>query len=211
MYMKELIKKLLREELDYKGEHRAPNKDDIPIYNMTIGYPEDIYSSEAVRMYGEHSDEYSDQYSLNIIHLVRDKPKSKIKIYRAVPDFNYDFNKELKVLNDIISYYNQFRFFPMKTKLVHDLDDKYYYEIPDYEQRQLKILNDIEAKRDSIIAKKNKPAGINDGDWVTINPDYAKSHGRNNLNNKFKIITKTVPASTLFTFGDSLHEWGYNV
>lgn len=210
--MKLLIKQLLKESLEsYHGEHEAPDKENIPIYNMTMGYPEDIYSNEAVRMYGEHSDEYSDQYSLSVINSVRNKPKAKVKIYRAVPDVNYDFNKELKKLNDIIGYYYKFKFFPMKVKLIHDLDDKYYQQIPDYDERQVKILSDIELERDAIIAKKSKPIGINNGDWVTINPDYAKSHGKNNLNNQYKIITKTVPASTLFTFGDSIHEWGYNI
>lgn len=50
---------------------------------------------------------------------------------------------------------------------------------------------------------------INSGDWVTINPAYAKEHGQSNLNNKFKIITKTVKAKNLFTDGNSIHEWGY--
>jgi len=208
--MRNLIKKILKESLDnYHGEHQAPDKDDIPIYNMTLGYPDDIYSNEAARMYGDHSEEYSDQYSLWIINSVKNKPKAKVKIYRAVPDINYEFNKELKDLNNIINYHQKFGFFPMKQKLVHDLDDKYYEEIPDYEERQSKILQDIESLRDSIIEKKNKPIGINSGDWVTINPDYAKSHGKDNLKNKFKIVTKTVPANTLFTSGDSIHEWGY--
>ena len=209
--MKSFIKELLREGLeDYRGEHEAPDKDNIPIYNMTMTYPDDIYSSDAASLYGEHSDEYSDQYSMSIINAVRNNPRAKVKIYRAIPDINNEINKQLKGLNDIISYYNNFGFFPMKTKLVHDLDDKYYHEIPDYEQRQAKILNDIESERDNVISKKSAPIGINNGDWVTINPDYAKSHGKSHLNNKYKIITKTVPAKTLFTFGDSIHEWGYN-
>ena len=51
---------------------------------------------------------------------------------------------------------------------------------------------------------------INNGDWVTITPNYAKGHGQSVLNNKFKIISKTVPASTLYTDGNSIHEFGYN-
>jgi hypothetical protein len=207
-----LIKRLLKEELkNYHGEHQAPDKEDIPIYNMTLSYPEDIYSSDAAKLYGDHSDEYSDQYSLTVIKSVRNKPKAKVKIYRAVPDINYEFNKELKDLNYIISYYYKFGFFQMKNKFIHDLDNKYYEQVPSYEKRQAKILSDIESERDAIIAKKHKLIGINNGDWVTINPDYAKSHGRNNLNNRFKIVTKTVPANTLFTFGDSIHEWGFNI
>jgi hypothetical protein len=209
--MKETIKKLLRENLDYQGEHQAPDKDDIPIYDMTKGFPEDIYSNEAVRMYGEHSDEYSDQYSLSVINSVRNKPKAKVKIYRAVPNANHDVAKQIKELSDIVNYYYKFGFFPMRNKIVSDLEDKYYNSIPDYEQRQAKVLDDIKSEITSLESSKVKGLGINNGDWVTINPDYAKSHGKNNLNNKFKVITKTVPASTLFTYGDSIHEWGYNL
>ncbi len=208
--MRDLIKKLLRETLDYKGEHSAPDKDDTPIYDMTQTLPDDIYSNDAVRLYGEHSDEYSDQYSIHIIHSVRNKPKAKVKIYRAVPDLNYDVSKKIKELSSIISYKNQFGFYPMKNKIVNDLDAKYYDSISDYDKRMQQIYNDIETEINNLSAQKSKGLTINNGDWVTINPDYAKSHGRNNLNNKFKIITKTVPANTLFTFGDSIHEWGYN-
>lgn len=57
------------------------------------------------------------------------------------------------------------------------------------------------------------PINVNDiniGDWVTINKKYASQHGKSTLNNEYKIITKTVPAKTLYTNGDSIHEWGYN-
>ena len=51
---------------------------------------------------------------------------------------------------------------------------------------------------------------INAGDWVTPSRSYAKEHGEGNLNNKFKIISKTVPAKHLHTDGNSIHEWGYH-
>lgn len=54
-------------------------------------------------------------------------------------------------------------------------------------------------------------ATINDGDWVTTSKLYAKHHGESNLNNKYKIISKTVKAKELFTDGNSIFEWGYNV
>jgi hypothetical protein len=58
--------------------------------------------------------------------------------------------------------------------------------------------------------KKKLKLTINNGDWVTINRLYAVEHGESNLLGNYKILTKTVPANTLYT-GDSLHEWGYNI
>lgn len=50
---------------------------------------------------------------------------------------------------------------------------------------------------------------INVGDWVTISKAYAREHGASNLNNKYKIITKSVYARDLYT-NNSLAEWGYD-
>lgn len=211
MNMKELIKRLLREEFEYKGEHTAPDKDAIPIYDMTIGYPDDIYSIDAARLYGDHNDEYSDQYSLSVINSVRNKPKTKVKIYRAVPDINYDITNKIKELNRIITYYNTYKFFPLKNNIIYSLSDKYPVDTHGYDKSQELILKDLENQIIELNKLKEKKLTINNGDWVTINPEYAKSHGRDNLNNKFRVISKIVPASTLFTFGDSIHEWGYNI
>lgn len=51
---------------------------------------------------------------------------------------------------------------------------------------------------------------ITPGDWVTITRAYAREHGRESLNNDFKILTKTVSARDIYTAGDSLDEWGYD-
>lgn len=51
---------------------------------------------------------------------------------------------------------------------------------------------------------------INPGDWVTPFRRYAVEHGRDNLRNDYKIMTKTVFARDLFTDGGSLEEWGYD-
>lgn len=75
-----------------------------------------------------------------------------------------------------------------------------------------------------IQAAKNKPSmpvkiyravpanvnKINFGDWVTINRQYAIMHGESWLHGKYRILSKTVPAKTLYTEGNSIHEWGYN-
>lgn len=50
---------------------------------------------------------------------------------------------------------------------------------------------------------------INNGDWVTTSKLYAKQHGESNLYNNYKILTKTVKVSQLYTDGNSIFEWGY--
>lgn len=51
---------------------------------------------------------------------------------------------------------------------------------------------------------------INPGDWVTIDRPYAVGHGQGPLNNQYKILSKTVRVSELYTNGDSLFEWGWD-
>ena len=50
---------------------------------------------------------------------------------------------------------------------------------------------------------------INAGDWVTINPNYAKQHGESQLGGDYKILQQKVPAKTIWTNADSIHEYGY--
>ena len=50
---------------------------------------------------------------------------------------------------------------------------------------------------------------INAGDWVTINPNYAKQHGESNLPEGYKILQQKVPAKSVWTNADSIHEYGY--
>ena len=70
--------------------------------------------------------------------------------------------------------------------------------------RLIKTVRDFYAKPDRSIPE------INDGDWVSINSHYAKEHGQRYLDN-YRILTKTVTANQLFTDGNSIHEWGYNI
>jgi hypothetical protein len=65
------------------------------------------------------------------------------------------------------------------------------------------------------LATKGEPERLdiknfNAGDWVTITKKYAVEHGEGALGGEYKILTKTVPAKTLWTNGDSLYEFGYN-
>lgn len=206
------IIKLIRETIEeYRGEHEAPGPDDSPLHDLSDTYGEDIYSNHALKHFGHTGDNWIDNTTLNIIQAYRNKPKKPIKIYRAVPNFNKDEEKKLREIYSILSHHNKFGYFPLKNKKIYELTDKYPIEKYSYDEQQKNILNDLTKEAEKI---KNKISGnrlkINPGDWVTINKDYAKYHGQNELNNNYKIITKTVPASTIYNEGNSIHEFGYN-
>jgi hypothetical protein len=211
MRINDYINKLLSE--DYQGEHSAPVKEDnAPIYDLTINgiYPEDIYSNNAVRLYGDGVD--YDAQSINIIHSLRGRKRATVKIYRAIPDLNRDIDKQIKNLSDILNYRQKYGFFPIKNQTIYQLEDKYQTVLDElgYDARQSKIVEDIGNQITELYAQK-QPLKIHSGDWVTIVPQYAKEHGQANLKNNYKILTKTVPTNTLYTDGNSIHEWGYNV
>ena len=51
---------------------------------------------------------------------------------------------------------------------------------------------------------------INEGDWVTVNPDYAHAHGGSWVDDgEYDVISKEVKASEVIASGDSIHEFGY--
>lgn len=52
--------------------------------------------------------------------------------------------------------------------------------------------------------------GINAGDWVTVNRDYAVSHGESQLGGNYDIVEKTVKADEIFNDANSIHEFGYD-
>lgn len=51
---------------------------------------------------------------------------------------------------------------------------------------------------------------IRPGDWVSISKEYVREHGESALNGDFKIVSRRVPVSDIFTNGDSIMEWGYH-
>ena len=193
---------------DYRGTHQSPDREGgAPLYDMTIIYPDDIYSNDAVRYYG-HGESF-DMESISIIDSAKGRPNLSIMIYRAVPDVNAEVNVEIKSLSKILSYYRQFGFFPMNTEIVHELEEKYPIERYEYDQQQQMILGDIESKINELSGQLRSDLKINEGDWVTISRSYAKEHGESTLMGSYKIISKRVKAKDIFTDGNSIHEWGY--
>lgn len=74
---------------EYAGEHEAPGfEDGSPGYDLTANgtYPEDVYSYEGLRFYGDGGDHAAmDAESMSQIKRMRNHPDALVKIYRAVP------------------------------------------------------------------------------------------------------------------------------
>lgn len=205
------MKKTLNEQEDYKGEHTAPSKAQgySSIDDLYNAYGDDIYKPNAVQYYG---DGYPyDNLAIEIMQKAKGKPNKPIKIYRAIPDFNYEIKEKIKELLKINQYYDKFNFFPLNNHIIENLQNKYPIEKYSYNEQTKLILQDIFKQVNELKNQlENNKITINNGDWVTTTLQYAKSHGKTQLNNKYKVISKVVPASTLYTDGNSIHEFGYN-
>lgn len=181
---------------DYSGEHQAPTKENgAPMYDLTDVYPEDIYSINGVRYYGDGRS--IDANSIAIINSARGNPNLKVQIYRAVPKIitKQDHIDDLMKQKAYIMKHGR-----IPPNISTNRDPSSYYEL---------ISNTIETLAKQPESDSNKIT-INPGDWVTISRPYAVGHGQSSLGNNYKIITKKVPAKHLFTDGNSIHEWGYD-
>jgi len=195
----------------YQGGHEAPTKQDsAPLYDLTVLYPDDIYSPNALRQYGYN--EPGSEESINVIRSAHNKPNMSVKIYRAVPNLNSENEIKIKELYKLIFYHNKFNFFPINNKIIYQLIDKYDMEKNNitYDQQNKMIINDINNQIKQLETQLKPNLKINAGDWVTLSLTYAKQHGKSNLNNNYKILSKTVKAKDLYTYADSVNEWGYN-
>jgi hypothetical protein len=179
---------------NYSGEHHAPGKEDAPMHNLTGAYPDDIYGPDAARLYGDNRGGPEDYASIAIIQNARNRPNFRVQIYRAVPLLTPQ--EKIANLEKQKKYILKYGRLPPNVNSLYSHSE--YYE---------KISDQI-AKLETLPPMSQTT--INPGDWVTINRRYAVEHGRGNLGNEFKVLTKTVPASTLYNDGNSIHEWGFN-
>lgn len=188
----DITKESLGETEDYRGHHEAPSPgdSDSPMHDVTMTYGEDMYGPQAMRLYGHQPE---DAYSIRLIQMARNKPNMQVKIYRAIP-------KVITNIEKISDYEKRLKYILKTGKLPRDVNNfrntSEYYEYLSDEIEQLKTLSN---NKDKI--------KINNGDWVTINPAYAKIHGRSNIG-EFRVLTKTVSAKNLYNEGD-VNEWGY--
>lgn len=205
------LKHIFLENEDYKGLHTAPDRDSgSPLHNVTkSSYPDDIYSlpvSTAARYYGHSIPE--DTETISIIQSYKGKPDKTVKIYRAVPKFFSEDEKEVPKLESLINYFKTFGFFPVNNETINNYEEKIDNNMS-YDEKINTIYDQI--KKDiSNLQKEKKDIKINQGDWVTINKRYALSHGKSELRGNYKVISKTVRAKDIYTSGDSIHEWGYD-
>jgi len=184
---------------DYKGEHQASGKEGAPLHDLTHNgvYPKDVYSSKGVQYYGDGGE--FDRAAFAFVQAYHNNPNRKIKIYRAVP---YQQTKE-----DLLAALQKAQALWLKrAKPSPDFESEFqklgakkYYEWLGTEEEKLK-------KSDK---KVENISEINPGDWVTIIRNYAVSHGRAHLKNKYRVLSKTVKAKEIWTGGDSILEWGF--
>lgn len=78
-----------------------------------------------------------------------------------------------------------------------------------------RIANRVRNKPDAEVTiyravPKDVDAEIDPGNWVSITKQYAEDHGESRFDGDYKILTKKVKASDIFTNGDSIQEWGYD-
>lgn len=189
------------DDTDYRGEHSAPGSDDAPMWDVAKGvYPEDFYSVNGARYYGDNAGNASDQIVVSLIKGVRNKPEGRIKIYRAVP-------KEISLQEQIDKLISEKKYILKYGKLPRSVitplnPNKYYDHISD-------VIDRLQSRIDA--GENDKPSidKINSGDWVTIYRPYAKEHGLSSLRGEYKILSMTTSAKNLFTDGNSIYEWGY--
>jgi len=191
-----IIKEEVEKQLvdDYKGEHQAPDKSDAPLHNLVPTYPEDIYSPQGVRLYGG-----GDSESIYLVQKFRNKPNALIRIYRTVPKILSTEDK----INDLLKikrYILQYGKTPNSVNT--SLNASKYY---DYANNEIEKLESDPNKNIKPVKLKIEP-----GNWVTISKSYAIEHGKSNLNGKYKLLSKVVKVSTLYTDGNSISEWGWN-
>lgn len=189
---------------DYRGSHTAPDKTSgAALHDLTGVYPDDIYSDKAARYYGDMGGDANDMVSVRLMQAYRNKPNAMVKIYRAVPDINKEIDARIKYYNQLIAYVNQYRFPPIKDRVASG-------EFGDLGYNKEKYINKLNKDVGDLQAKKQKTIGINSGDWVTLNRNYAIEHGKSSLRGKYKIVSKSVAAKTLYTDANSVHEFGYD-
>lgn len=185
-------------EEDYRGLHQAPDSTNgAPLHDLSTIYPDDIYTSpQASRFYG--TSEPWDSESISIIQSAHNKPNMSVKIYRAIPK-NLDSKDRLNDLVKQQKYILKYGKVPTNIDTVLNKSD-YYAQIGD-EIEKLKSAPPV------INPESNQ---INKGDWVSIVKRYAIQHGKSQLNDQYKILTKVVKAKDIYTDGNSIHEWGYD-
>ena len=181
---------------DYRGQHEAPGRGSgAPLHDLISPdysvYPEDVYSSDAIKLYGV-GDEMLDPMTDALIKRFKGKPNAEITIYRAAP---VSRAKQIEKLEKQIARYMS------RGKRPAGFD------------RNIEPHVWSQTIRDEIERLKKLPPDdfqIRSGDWVTPLRQYAVNHGEGSLRGEYEIVKKRVKAKHIYTAGDSWLEWGYD-
>lgn len=188
----------IEREKEYRGQHGAPDRDSgAPLHDMMYEggiYPEDVYSSDAVRFYGV-GDDRLDRIAAGLISSYRGKPNAVVSIYRSVP---ISRAKRIANLEKEAAYVMRYGKPPRTANT--NLSTSDFYQ---------KVLDELEELRSMPEEERMK---INPGDWVSPIKQYVIDHGDSHLGGrgKYQIISKRVKAKDVYTAGDSWLEWGYD-
>lgn len=185
----------MNEADDYKGEHSAPDPESgAPLHNLKGIYPDDFHKNPE-----HYADGLSyDHESTSVLKSVKDRPNAPVKIYRAVPIVQ-SHEEKIKELEKHKIHIMKHGKIPSGVKT--SLNKSEYYD---------KISDDLDHLHKNPPKSEPEKIKINKGDWVTASRTYAKEHGEGALRGKYKVLSKTVKASELYTNGDSVHEYGYH-
>jgi hypothetical protein len=184
-------------EEDYRGEHQAPESEgSAPLYDLTINgiYPADVYTY-GEKHYGTGESQF-DNESFAVVNYAHNRPDRLVKIYRAVP---YEKTKAEQIADVHKQQAYILKYGRVLPNTNTSLDSSEYFTKLNTDLEKLEALPDTVAKR----------LTINSGNWVSLSRSYARDHGKAHLNNKFKVISRTVKASDLYTDGNSINEFGY--
>jgi DNA polymerase III epsilon subunit-like protein len=188
----------IEREKEYRGQHGAPDRDSgAPLHDMMYQggiYPEDVYSSDAVRFYGV-GDDRLDAIAAGLINSYRGRPNAVVSIYRAVPNSRA---KRIANLEKEAAYVMRYGKPPRSANT--NLSTSDFYQ---------KVLDELEELRNLPEEERIK---INPGDWVSPIRQYVIDHGNSHLGGrgKYQIVSKRVKAKDVYTAGDSWLEWGYD-
>ena len=199
MAMLKSFTNFIREADDYHGGHTAPGPGaGAPLHNLTHGtYPDDVYTlplSTVVRYYGTGGE---DNLAFSIVLSAKGKPRQTVIIYRAVPKI-LSVGDRIAEIGKEKAYIQKYGRVPNYVKTA--LGTSQYYD---------QIHTELERLKHQPATNTPSPT-INAGDWVAIDRRYANDHGESALHGRYRVLTKRVPAYTLFTNGDSIQEWGYH-
>lgn len=92
----------------------------------------------------------------------------------------------------------------------------YYGDGRSYDQKAINAIKKARKSPETLISiYRAVPSNIKDtrvrnGDWVSIDKEYAEEHGWRMFDDDYRIIENKVPAKYLYTDGNSIHEFGYD-